>query len=150
MMLCVNLLFCKSVCCCGPKLTGGASVRGVFWGILGPGLLVEKKWKKKLKQCLSSLRTSNSFSFILFLSVNNTHTHKTSFLYHSQSFCLSFVNERPTHTRTKELSGNVLFSFFLWYSPLSSALTFIICLFVCFCFVLRKSYVAPALPLQRL
>ena len=67
--------------------------------------------------------------------MNNTHTNtheKTSFLYHSQAFCLSFGNER--HTRKKELSGNVLFSFFLLYSPLSSALTFIICLFVCFCF----------------
>ena len=36
------------------------------------------------------------------------------------------IRKRKTHTRTKELSGNVLFSFFLWYSPLSSALTFII------------------------
>ena len=43
MVLCVNLLFCKSVGCGGPKLTGGASGQGVFWGTLGPGPLVGKK-----------------------------------------------------------------------------------------------------------
>ena len=53
MVLSVNLLFCKSVGCGGPKLTGGASGQGVFWGTLGPGPLVEKK----PKQCLSSLKT---------------------------------------------------------------------------------------------
>ena len=84
----------------------------------------------------------------------HTHTHTKDIFLPSFSFCLPFVNKRHTHARTKELSGDVLISFFLWYSPLLSALTFILCLFVCFCFVLSifmfcESYVAPALPLQR-
>ena len=68
----------------------------------------------------------------------HTHTKDILVLPLSFSFCLSFVNEKHTHTRTKELSGNVLFSFFL-----SSALTFIICLlaFVLFCqFLFCESY----------
>ena len=72
----------------------------------------------------------------------HTHTHKDIFrIPLSFSVFLSIFRKRKTHTRmrTKELSGNVLFSFFLWYSPLSSALTFIICLFVCFCFCFAKA-----------
>ena len=40
----VNLLFRKFVGCGGPKLTGGASGRGVLRGTFGPG---QKKKKKK-------------------------------------------------------------------------------------------------------
>ena len=83
-------------------------------------------WEKKPKQCLSSLRTWISFSFILFLSVNNTHTNthththtytKTSFLYHSQAFCLSFGNERHTHTHKKNSLVMFCFLSFVVFSP---------------------------------
>ena len=46
----VNLLFRKFVGCGGPKLTGGASGRGVLRGTFGPGPLVEGKEKKKKKK----------------------------------------------------------------------------------------------------
>ena len=46
----VNLLFRKFVGCGGPKLTGGASGRGVLRGTFGPGQKKKKKKKKKKKR----------------------------------------------------------------------------------------------------
>ena len=43
----VNLLFRKFVGCGGPKLTGGASGRGVLRGTFGPGPKKKKKKKEK-------------------------------------------------------------------------------------------------------
>ena len=48
-VLCVNLLFRKFVGCGGPKLTGGASGRGVLRGTFGPGQKKKIKNKKNKK-----------------------------------------------------------------------------------------------------
>ena len=71
----VNLLFRKFVGCGGPKLTGGASGRGVLRGTFGPG---PKKKKKKKKgnhghnyPSSSEILVSNS---LFFLSADSTVT----------------------------------------------------------------------------
>ena len=75
----VNLLFRKFVGCGGPKLTGGASGRGVLRGTFGPGQKkkkkisssVQKKKKKKKRKhghnypSSSEILVSNSLFFCL-------------------------------------------------------------------------------------
>ena len=83
------------------------------------------------------------------LSFSKQHTCTKDIFPPSFSFCLSFVNKRHTHTHTHThshaLKNSLVMFWFLSFcgiSPLLSALTFIICLFVfvlfCqffFCFV---------------
>ena len=61
----------------------------------------------------------------------HTHTHKRGIFPLSFSVFLSIFRKRKTHTHAQK-NSLVMFCFlsFLWYSPLSSALAFIICLFV--------------------
>ena len=73
----VNLLFRKFVGCGGPKLTGGASGRGVLRGTFGPGQKKKKKKKKKKRKhghnypSSSEILVSNS---LFFLSADSTVT----------------------------------------------------------------------------
>ena len=67
----VNLLFRKFVGCGGPKLTGGASGRGVLRGTFGPGQKQKKKKQKKTKKnhghnypSSSEILVSNSLFFL--------------------------------------------------------------------------------------
>ena len=85
----VNLLFRKFVGCGGPKLTGGASGRGVLWGTFGPGQKKKKK-KKKRNMGITILPPRRFWFLILFsfcllavqlhftpiLNLNKAHTHK--------------------------------------------------------------------------
>ena len=97
-----------------------------------------------------------SFSFLLLLflsSLSKTYISPlcTKFPL-SFSVFLSISRKRKTHTCTKELSGNIMFSFFLWYSHLWSALTFIICWLVCFFFfakVICCSCIAVTKPIMQ-
>ena len=65
----VNLLFRKFIGCGGPKLTGGASGRGVLRGTFGPGQ--KKKKRKHGHNYPSSSEVSNS---LFFLSADSTVT----------------------------------------------------------------------------
>ena len=153
MVLCANLLFCKSVGCGGPTLTGGASGQGVFRGTFGPGPLVGKKtWAMFFLLESLKLFLLRSLSFCKQHTHTHTHTHTQRYLSPSFSLCLSFLNESHTQAHKRTLWWCSVF-FLLLYSLLSSALTFIICLFVCLffvssIFVLRKFYVAHALPFK--
>ena len=66
----VNLLFRKFVGCGGPKLTGGASGRGVLRGTFGPG---KKKKKEHGHNYPSSSEILVSHS-LFFLSAGSTVT----------------------------------------------------------------------------
>ena len=68
----VNLLFRKFVGCGGPKLTGGASGRGVLRGTFGPGPK-EKKKKRKHGHNYPSLEVLVS-NFLFFLSAYSSVT----------------------------------------------------------------------------
>ena len=62
----VNLLFRKFVGCGGPKLTGGASGRGVLRGTFGPG--PKKKKKKKETMGITILPPPRRFWFLILFS----------------------------------------------------------------------------------
>ena len=67
----VNLLFRKYVGCGGPKLTGGASGRGVLRGTFGPGQKKKKGNHGHNYPSSSEILVSNS---LFFLSADSTIT----------------------------------------------------------------------------
>ena len=72
----VNLLFRKFVGCGGPKLTGGASGRGVLRGTFGPGQKKKKKKKKKKGNMGITILPPRRFWFlILFFSVCRQYSY---------------------------------------------------------------------------
>ena len=116
----VNLLFRKFVGCGGPKLTGGASGRGVLRGTFGPG---PKKKKKKKKETMGiTILPPRRFWFLILFSfcLPTVQLHFTPILNfklstHAKKICLQsfpihyictflfyfFVNKRHTHTHTQ-------------------------------------------------
>ena len=72
----VNLLFSKFVGCGGPKLTGGASGRGVLRGTFGPGPKKKKKRKHGHNYSSSSeILVSNSLFFLSAYSTVTLYSH---------------------------------------------------------------------------
>ena len=111
----VNFLFRKFVGCGGPKLTGGASGRGVLRGTFGQG---QKKKKKKKETMGITLLPPRRFLFLILFSFclptvqlhftpilnfkQSTHAKKNLSSVFSYPLCTFlfyfFINKRHTHT----------------------------------------------------